>query len=65
MGEVSSKNILIIQTAFIGDTILASSFAKSVSEKFPEMKIHFFLRKGNESVRNGEERWTFRNVQKR
>jgi len=50
MSTKSSKNILIIQTAFIGDTILASQFAYQVSQEFPGAQIHFFLRKGNEAV---------------
>ncbi len=50
MIDASSKTILIIQTAFIGDTILASHFARAVREQYPHSKIHFFLRKGNESV---------------
>jgi ADP-heptose:LPS heptosyltransferase len=49
----SSKTILIIQTAFIGDTILASHFARAVKDLYPDSKIHFFLRKGNESVIQG------------
>lgn len=53
MNDASSKNILIIQTAFIGDTILASHFARAVKDAFPDSKIHFFLRKGNESVIQG------------
>lgn len=53
MNDASSKNILIIQTAFIGDTILASHFARAVKDQFPNSKIHFFLRKGNESVIQG------------
>jgi ADP-heptose:LPS heptosyltransferase len=53
MTQASSKTILIIQTAFIGDTILASHFARAVKEKYPESQIHFFLRKGNESVIQG------------
>ncbi|MFP5385893.1 MAG: glycosyltransferase family 9 protein [Bacteriovoracia bacterium] len=53
MTHTTSKNILIIQTAFIGDTILASHFARAVKEQYPESKIHFFLRKGNESVIQG------------
>lgn len=53
MNDTSSKTILIIQTAFIGDTILASQFARSVKDQFPHAKIHFFLRKGNESVIQG------------
>jgi lipopolysaccharide heptosyltransferase II len=50
MIDASSKTILIIQTAFIGDTILASHFARAVKDLYPNSKIHFFLRKGNESV---------------
>lgn len=53
MTHASSKNILIIQTAFIGDTILASHFARAVKEMYPDSRIHFFLRKGNESVIQG------------
>lgn len=53
MTDDSSKTILIIQTAFIGDTILASQFARAVKEQYPHSKIHFFLRKGNESVIQG------------
>lgn len=53
MTHSTSKNILIIQTAFIGDTILASHFARAVKEQYPDSEIHFFLRKGNESVIQG------------
>jgi heptosyltransferase-2 len=53
MIDASSKTILIIQTAFIGDTILASHFARAVKAEYPNSKIHFFLRKGNESVIQG------------
>lgn len=53
MTDVSSKTILIIQTAFIGDTILASQFVRAVKDHYPNAKIHFFLRKGNESVIQG------------
>lgn len=55
MIDASSKTILIIQTAFIGDTILASQFARAVKDQYPNAKIHFFLRKGNESVIQGLE----------
>lgn len=55
MNDASSKTILIIQTAFIGDTILASQFARAVKDQYPHSKIHFFLRKGNESVIQGLE----------
>lgn len=51
--QPTSKTILIIQTAFIGDTILASHFIRAVKIQYPDSKIHFFLRKGNESVIQG------------
>lgn len=47
------KALLIIQTAFIGDTILASSFAREVSREYPEHEIHFLCRYGNQSVLDG------------
>jgi heptosyltransferase-2 len=53
MNDASPTTILIIQTAFIGDTILASHFARAVKDQYPNAKIHFFLRKGNESVIQG------------
>jgi heptosyltransferase-2 len=42
--------ILIIQTAFIGDVILATSLIESVHIKYPTAKIDFLLRKGNENL---------------
>lgn len=45
------KKILIIQTAFIGDVILATSFIEQVKKTFPEEKsIDFLLRGGNEGL---------------
>lgn len=44
------KKILIIQTAFIGDVILATPLIEKLYDKFPESKIHFLLRKGNEQL---------------
>ncbi len=42
--------VLIIQTSFPGDTILASSLIESVHASIPNAQIHFLLRKGNESL---------------
>jgi lipopolysaccharide heptosyltransferase II len=42
--------ILIIQTAFIGDVILATPIIEKLHLHFPEAKIDFLLRKGNESL---------------
>lgn len=44
------KNILIIQTAFIGDAILASSLLEKLHSYFPKSKLSILVRKGNESV---------------
>ncbi|MCG8475527.1 MAG: glycosyltransferase family 9 protein [Cytophagales bacterium] len=42
--------MLIIQTAFIGDVILASGLIEKLHAHFPEGKIDFLLRKGNEGL---------------
>ena len=47
---VTHKNILIIQTAFIGDAILASSVVEKMHQFFPQAKISILVRKGNESL---------------
>jgi heptosyltransferase-2 len=44
------KNILIIQTAFIGDAILASSLGEKLHAFFPTAKISILVRLGNESI---------------
>jgi heptosyltransferase-2 len=41
--------ILIIQTAYIGDVILATSLIDEAKKQFPNSQIDFLLRKGNES----------------
>ncbi|MDF2448713.1 MAG: heptosyltransferase [Bacteroidota bacterium] len=47
---MTHKNILIIQTAFIGDAILASSVIEKLHTFFPRAKISILVRKGNESL---------------
>ena len=44
------KKILIIQTAFIGDVILATPLIEKLHDKFPKSTIDFLLRKGNEKL---------------
>ena len=44
------KQILIIQTAFIGDAILATAMVESIRTQLPESSIDFVLRKGNEGL---------------
>jgi len=46
------KKILIIQTAFLGDVILATPLIESLSTTFPTAQIDFLLKKGNEALLN-------------
>lgn len=43
---------MIIQTAFIGDAILASSLVEKLHACFPEASLSVLVRKGNESIYN-------------
>lgn len=54
------NKFLIIQTAFIGDVVLATSLAENIHQAFPDAQIDFLLRKGNESLFTGHP--FFRNV---
>lgn len=42
--------ILMIQTAFVGDVVLATPIIEKLHEKYPEAQIDFLLKKGNESI---------------
>jgi len=42
--------ILIIQTAFIGDVVLATPLVESLKGEHPEWKVDFLLRQGNEPL---------------
>jgi len=44
------ERILIIQTAFIGDVILATPLIEKLHYLYPASKIDFLLRKGNEGL---------------
>ncbi len=44
------KKLLIVQTAFIGDVILATALIEKLRGFYPDLKIDFLLRKGNESL---------------
>jgi len=44
------KKILIIQTAFIGDAVLATAIAEKIHTTHPEWIIDFMVRKGNEGL---------------
>lgn len=47
------KKILIIQTAFLGDVVLATPLIEKARATWPEAEIDFLLRKGNESLLKG------------
>lgn len=46
------KRILIIQTAFIGDVILATPVIVALHEKYPTAEISMLVRRGNEILLN-------------
>ncbi len=46
------KKILIIQTAFIGDVVLATALIEKLHGYYPDGSIDFLVRKGNESLLN-------------
>jgi lipopolysaccharide heptosyltransferase II len=43
-------NFLVIQTAFIGDVVLATGIVEKLHRFFPDAKIDFLVRKGNEGL---------------
>jgi lipopolysaccharide heptosyltransferase II len=47
------KSFLIIQTAFIGDVILATSLVENLHAAYPDASIDFLIRKGNEHLLAG------------
>jgi ADP-heptose:LPS heptosyltransferase len=44
------QKFLVIQTAFIGDVVLATGIIEKLHTYFPEAQIDFLLRKGNEGL---------------
>lgn len=52
------QKVLIIQTAYIGDVILATSLIKKINELSPSTQIDFLLRSGNESLIKDSEKVT-------
>lgn len=44
------QQFLIIQTAFIGDVVLATGLIEKLHRYFPDAKIDFMVRKGNEQL---------------
>ena len=46
-------SFLIIQTAFLGDVVLATALIEKLKQFHPEASVDFLVRKGNESVLQG------------
>jgi lipopolysaccharide heptosyltransferase II len=44
------KKILLIQTASLGDVILATSLLETLHHCFPDAELHFMIKKGTESL---------------
>ncbi len=47
------KKILVIQTAFIGDVVLATGVLEKLHQYYPNAQFDILVRKGNESLFNG------------
>ncbi|MBS1659833.1 MAG: glycosyltransferase family 9 protein [Bacteroidetes bacterium] len=47
------QKFLVIQTAFIGDVVLATALIEKLHQCFPDAKIDFLVRKGNEALLAG------------
>lgn len=48
-----NRKYLVIQTAFIGDVILATPLAQVLKQNYPGCTIHYLVRKGNEQLLEG------------
>jgi len=46
------EKLLVIQTAFIGDVVLATALVESLHQQYPQAAIDIVVRKGNESLFN-------------
>ena len=44
------QKILVIQTAFIGDVVLATAIVEMLAQFYPVAQLHFLVRKGNETL---------------
>ena len=44
------KRILVIQTAFLGDVILATPVVSELKRLFPDAQLDMLVKKGNESL---------------
>jgi heptosyltransferase-2 len=47
------QKFLVIQTAFIGDVVLATAILEELHARFPDAQIDYLVRKGNEGLLKG------------
>lgn len=47
------QRILVIQTAFIGDVVLATGLLEKLHQYYPDATLDILVRKGNESLFDG------------
>ncbi|MDX5346471.1 MAG: glycosyltransferase family 9 protein, partial [Hymenobacteraceae bacterium] len=47
------NKILLIQTAFLGDVVLATALIEKLHQQYPQAQLDFLLRKGNEALLKG------------
>jgi heptosyltransferase-2 len=47
---MQNPKFLVVQTAFIGDAILATALMEKIHTQFPESELDFMIRKGNEGL---------------
>lgn len=50
---MQSENILVMQTSFIGDVVLATSLIETLHSEWPNAHIDILVRKGNEGLFQG------------
>ena len=53
VAQAPLQSFLVIQTAFIGDAILATAVIEKLHKHYPQAHIDFLVRKGNESLLTG------------
>ena len=47
------QKILVVQTAFLGDVVLATALLEKLRAAYPDARLDFVLRRGNESLLQG------------
>ncbi|MCF8461360.1 MAG: glycosyltransferase family 9 protein [Flavobacteriales bacterium] len=53
LAQTQLNSILVIQTAFIGDAILGTALLERLHQDYPDAKIDYLVRNGNQSLFDG------------